>query len=206
MKKVKYTFHLSIVVALAITLFSSCERNENIDPKPEPETIFDLDIPEGFLFETTGETTLNLKALNTNGEAFNNLRWQIFTKSPEDGGELIAEGLSDNSGNFTSAISKPLATDSLFIGSNYGGIAGEMMAVKNGVLNYTYQMPAKATLNTKLAPKGSDFITKMTFNNDLQGFTAYRDNNELSAQHSTSSRNATGIRPIWFYRWVYVGL
>ncbi|HKK10313.1 MAG TPA: LruC domain-containing protein, partial [Bacteroidales bacterium] len=185
MKAIKSTIQYSIVMFLAVFLFSSCERNEQINPNQEPESIFDLDIPEGFLFETTQNTNLNLKALDQNGETFDNLRWQVFTKSPEEGGRLITEGISDNSGDFSAFLSMPIAKDSLYVGTNFGGIAGEMMAVENGSLNYSYQQQKLVPVNKTKGLKNTSFITKMTFDDDLQGFMAYRDNNELSAQHSS---------------------
>ncbi len=185
MKTIKNIISLSIASLLAITLFSSCERNQEVTPEAEPESIFDLDIPEGFMFETTQTASLNFSALNHNGEAFDNLRWQVFTKSPEEGGQLITEGVSDNSGSFSASLSMPIAKDSLYVGTNFGGIAGEMMAVENGSLNYSYQQQKLVPVNKTKGLKSTSFVTKMTFDNDLQGFMAYRDNGELSALHSS---------------------
>jgi len=181
----KYLFLAGLMAILA-----SCSKTDDItnDENNGNQSILDLNIPDGFQFETTREIEVALTAKNSNSEPFHNLRFQIFNNAPNRGGELILQGATGNDGTFLSSLTLPYQMDSLYVTSNYAGIAGEMLEVGGGILAYEYNQKKRVPHKTG-GRAVKDALFKATFDQDVQGFESYRDDGELSIKHSSHPDN-----------------
>lgn len=195
MKIIRSLFVITVAFIALITA-PSCSKDSDPTPDPEPESIFDLPIPDGFNFETTQDIQIELKATNNQGNPFANLRWQIYNDSPENDGQLIAEGSNGESGMFKTHVSIPSSADSLFIGTNYGGIGGRMFAITGGKLLFEYEQPNNPALTKSTSNgKGTSYFVKKTFDNDVEGFSSYRDDGDLAIKHSSHPENPLNRGP-----------
>lgn len=175
------------LVTLVIVLFSvSCSKTDDGPGNNQNQTpsILDIDIPEGFQFETTKEVTVELSAQKAGKSNFDNLRFQIFSKSPSKGGDLMMQGAAGTNGTLTGTLTIASMTDSLYVTSNYAGIAGKMIEVGAGNLIYNYQQ--KSVNLPKMTSRGTaDALFKATFDTDVEEFDSYRDDGELAIKHSS---------------------
>ncbi len=110
-----------LMSAIAVLLFfnTGC-RKTNTD---DPITMKDLQIPDGFTFETTKEvpvTILMPKSVEFN-DAYRS-RFNIYTDDPVNGGKLLLSGSFDDNQQFTGVIKVPETLNTIYVST----IAGAM--------------------------------------------------------------------------------
>lgn len=110
-------------VVISLLMLASCNTNESTNPVPENEkTMEDLVVNSTFEWKTTKPADLQIKALDNTGNPIAGAKFSIFTGDPENGGQLIVSGMTDQSGIYAVDYSVPSYYDSLYVRSDYVGI------------------------------------------------------------------------------------
>ncbi len=110
-----------IIVIIIIASLFSCNKFENINTEEE-QTIEDLIIADNFDYETAQEITIQLIAKDNNDNPLANVRFDIYTKDPEEDGQLILSGVTNNDGVFTREYEFPAFYTEAYISTRYIGL------------------------------------------------------------------------------------
>jgi LruC domain-containing protein len=131
MKKVFYSLSYALLFIAAI----SCQK--------EASTNSSTSIPADFVFETSDEVTVTFKApASLKGASF-----ELYTKDPDEGGELFGKGALDASGSFQSKFALPTYTKSIYLKSTYIGLPGDIqLAITNGKTQFDFDTEAKKSV------------------------------------------------------------
>ncbi len=153
-----YALSYSLLFVAAI----SCQKENENGQTPSNN--------QEFVYQTSGEVTLTLKApLSLKGASF-----ELYTKDPEEGGELFGKGALDASGSFTSSFSLPTYTKTIFLKSTYIGLPGNLeLAVTNGKAKFNFDTEAKK--NSKKSTNGILGQTQV-INNVVYSYLGAYDN------------------------------
>ncbi len=108
--------------SLAVISLVSCNRNDDGgDPtNPEESEMDNIEVPDGFTFETTKEVNVSIKmpsALDFNSYRG---RFNIYAGDPENGGKLVYSGGFDINGEFSGVVKVPAKTENLFVSTIAG--------------------------------------------------------------------------------------
>lgn len=130
MKKTIYALSYAALLVVAV----SCQKEQQNGQTPSNN--------QEFVYQTSDKVTLSLKApVSLKGASF-----ELYTKDPEEGGELFGKGVLDASGEYTASFSLPTSTQSVFLKSTYIGLPGNLdLAVTNGKANFNFDTEAKKT-------------------------------------------------------------
>ena len=110
-------FFLSI---LFLTLFTVISCKKSTDPEPlasNPSSINTMKVPTGFTFETVRNVGVKITTLDNTDVPVRNIRVNVYTDYPENGGRIILSGVTDASGIFSAAYNFPLVYDSMVVGT-----------------------------------------------------------------------------------------
>lgn len=89
---------LLIIAVYLATSFIGCKKNTP-DPQPNPEYgIEDMQVPDGFTFETTHEVNLTIKMPPSLDFTDLRSRFDVYTANPNEGGKLVTSGSFDENG------------------------------------------------------------------------------------------------------------
>jgi len=138
---------LILTLAIFTVSFIGCKNN---DPQPQPDpTIEDMNVPDGFNFETTQELSVNIKMPKSLD--FTNLRsrFDIYSSDPAFGGKLLTSGSFDENGEFSGKLRVPTALSNVYIQSIAGSAVVEFESQgfkEDGVIidfgdDYGFSMP-----------------------------------------------------------------
>lgn len=86
---------------------------QNDQEVPE-KTVEDISVPEGFTFEMSGEHIVTLVVQDESGNPWPNVYFEFFTKPMWDGGDLLAKGMTDGEGRFTTTLSFPYQKKAIY--------------------------------------------------------------------------------------------
>jgi LruC domain-containing protein len=116
--KNKYLLFFSI----ALLVFTSMGCKKTTSTIVDEKTIEDMNVPNGFAFETTHEVSVTIKMPES--VDFTNLRsrFDIFTENLINGGKLISSGSFDINGEFTGLIRVPTAQKEVFVSCIAGNV------------------------------------------------------------------------------------
>ena len=159
--------HLFILLAgmLAFTGIS-CRKTES-DLIPVNNSIKDLVVSPDFKFKTTQDVGIKVYTLDNTGVAVSNMRIDIYTDIPDNGGSLILSGMTNSNGLFSSDYKIAAGTDSLAVGTTSIGFCNMQKAkVVNGSLNLT--LGGKIS-NQGLKSLGQSYFKSTTANFYLMG-------------------------------------
>jgi len=112
-KLVKFLF-FTVILSGIMVLSNSCNKSElNQD---QPGTGFnDLQVSPSFTFSTTQDVSIHVATLDNTDKPVPNIRINIYTDFPEDGGSLVLSGATDENGTFSASYRFPAGTDSLAV-------------------------------------------------------------------------------------------
>jgi LruC domain-containing protein len=160
---------------------------------PNGKTIQDLNVPNGFVYKTVKNITLDLSAKDATGLSYKGLRFQVFTGYPDSTGSLIVSGAPDQQGRLVREVTIPIIIDSLYVSSNYAGIGGFMMPITGNTLQYSYQN----TPPLQLKSDGNSFFPDVfsDFSTGKEGWTAYRDNGTYACMLSSATNTPLDAGP-----------
>jgi LruC domain-containing protein len=117
-------FTIFLLVACLSFVLSACNTSNHI---PQPKGLEDIDIPDGFGFDTTRKVTLNITTENLNGQPIAYTPFEVYhsfdlmSENPTNG-VLVFSGLTDSQGEFKSEIEFPGYIDHLLVNLAYVGL------------------------------------------------------------------------------------
>lgn len=155
MKNVKLSLMLIMVITFSIL---SCNKNntENNDNNSIP--MDELVVSETFNWATTQDIIVKIYAKDNQGIAMNNVLVSVYTGLPEEGGLLMAKGVTNDQGFFT--ISRPVGAyyETLVLGTSQIGLVNFIeVPIVNGIVEYTFggvQIQKKST--SWVSPKSTN--------------------------------------------------
>jgi len=166
----KTKLFITVIAIFAIIVgFQSCKKNTQL--KNPKTTMEDLQIPDGFKFESTKVVTVTIKMPTS--VSFENMRsrFDIYTGNPTEGGKFITSGSFDQNGQYTGKVRIPTALKDIYVQTIAGSIT---VSVENsggtkegGVIinfgdNYGYQPPDTVEPGKKSSFAGSVNIVSAT--------------------------------------------
>ncbi len=166
MKKLIYfTFFMTMLLGI-----SSCNKNNNDIDKPKTG-IESLQIPDGFLFETTTEIPLSIKLPTSVTLEQPYGRVDIYDNTPVEGGKLLYSAAFPQNGLLELSLSVPAATRFLYVTCFAGTVLVELnqqQTLKSGplVIDFGDDMgfePPMVTPELKTMMTGQPFGEKQTY-------------------------------------------
>jgi len=126
---------LAFMLVLFLTVATSCRKVDSAEPSIAAKSINDLHISDGFKFETSQDLGINIQTLDNANHPVTNIRLNIYTDYPDNGGAVILSGVTDINGKFTSDYKVPAYCDSLVVGTDAIGFANmQKVALQGGSL------------------------------------------------------------------------
>ena len=131
------------VFCIGLLLLSSCRDLETNNPITDDDNdgiitqVSQLDIPEGFDFNTTQGVSVNLSVKNAENESLSGISIHLYTADPEEGGQLMTTVRTDSQGQLITNLNIPTYQESLFIVTEYPGIPNITEVPVGPSINYT---------------------------------------------------------------------
>ncbi len=142
---------LMMVVMILSLFISACDQDgpqDSAGASPPAQNMEDVEVPSDFNFETTSDIQLNLKLEAPDGTALQSVKVDIYNDKLENGGNIIASGLSDESGNLALEVTVPTYLDSMSVRPNYIGLIPEAyIATNQSEINITIGGPNETVFN-----------------------------------------------------------
>ncbi len=131
----------TVIILFTFTLlaFSACRMNRDISPDPTGD-ITTMVFPESFDYQSTQEVSLRV-ATSALGKRLANVPLKIYDKNPQEGGQLMFSGHTNNTGEFTRDLVLPVHLKELYLVVQYIGLAREhVLRITNQAINYNVIM------------------------------------------------------------------
>lgn len=119
---------IQLLTLSALILMASCQP---FDPTPggsedqptDEKSMSELDVPDGFLFQTTQALTLHISAVDNAKNTLHDIPFRVLMQT-EDGAEpaLLFSGKTDGNGHFETTQSIPAAAKRLIVETAYPGL------------------------------------------------------------------------------------
>ncbi|MCX6269081.1 MAG: LruC domain-containing protein [Bacteroidetes bacterium] len=132
-----FKIYLTLAVSLIMIIASSCQKTAVDAPAPSDATSFKtMKVPAGFMFETVRNVGVQITTQDNSDAPAPNIRVNIYTDYPENGGQIVLSGVTDASGIFSSDYRFPLIYDSLVVGTTAIGFVNfQKFSVTSGHLD-----------------------------------------------------------------------
>ena len=159
--KTKISTLLSLV-ALLLVFTTGCKTNKT-DSKT---TMNDLNIPDGFTFETTHEVPVTIQMPSTiKFNASYRSRFNIYNADPAEGGKLLLSGSFDDNNMFSGKIKVPVALSEIYVTTIVGDLTVQInnpSLKEDGVIinfgdDYGLNPPDTTEPGAKSIPAGDPF-------------------------------------------------
>ncbi|AXJ02249.1 LruC domain-containing protein [Cyclonatronum proteinivorum] len=137
MKKITYI----VLAMLAGAGLVAC--NTSLSPSGE-EDVRGINVPYNFDFSTTGSVNFTVKAASQNAADMNRGRISVFDAHPDQGGRRLATYFLNDSGELAIEHSLPTHLKSVFILPDHPAAEPVQIQVRNGVVQYEYNLPQVA--------------------------------------------------------------
>ncbi|MGC8865248.1 MAG: LruC domain-containing protein [Bacteroidales bacterium] len=127
---------LPILLMLVLIIAAGC--NKNNDSPDTPKTIYQLKVSNDFLFETDKKVTVELKALANDNTPLKGVVFTVYDDYPENGGQQILSGVTDETGTFVSDYQFPAITQKVLVTTQFIGLPHDTLVnLENGELKLT---------------------------------------------------------------------
>jgi LruC domain-containing protein len=128
-------FYRLLLFSGFILYTSSCIKSP-ADLAGDGTSVLGMTVSPDFKFSTTDDVNLTISTLDNAGNPVSNIRLNVYTDLPSNGGALIISGATDENGLLMRDIKLPAGTDSLAVGTDAIGFVN-MLKVKvvSGALN-----------------------------------------------------------------------
>jgi LruC domain-containing protein len=135
-KEITFTILVALSAIISLT-GSSCRKIEG-DPNPQSNNIEDMVVSPDFKFKTTQDVGIHIYTLDNTGAPVPNMKIDIYTNVPDNGGTLIMSGITDANGLFSSDYKIAAGVDSIAVGITAIGFCNmQKVKVGGGALNLT---------------------------------------------------------------------
>ncbi len=131
MKKLFGIFNASVLLvfilslALGLSFLSSCKKSPEPDPSDKLKPMDDLIIARNFDWSTSRTISISIIARDNQDNPLNNVRFNVYTSSPDSGGVLMFSGSTDASGLWAVTQTIPAYLDKLLVTNTYLGLVHE---------------------------------------------------------------------------------
>jgi len=126
-------FTISILLLVSFFMMQTACRKDNTDDNNNNKGMKDLVVSNTFDWSTSTEGTFKVTTLSNAGTSISGVKVAIFTNNPDEGGKLIVSGVTNNNGNYSINYEVPSYYDSLFVQTDFVGIASPgMIELDNG--------------------------------------------------------------------------
>ncbi len=122
-----------LTMAIALSLVSckkSLESKINNDNSTPPEFVNDINemvVPIGFDYKTTKSINFKIKLLTNNDEPIKGVRVDFMDKAPEEEGNILATGISDENGNVEVSKELPSYIKEIVINTDFIGLPNNLV-------------------------------------------------------------------------------
>ena len=100
--------------------------------------VADMQVSQNFTFKTTQDVCVNIRTIDNTGASVPNIKVNVYTDLPDNGGSLIISGVSDNNGLFSTDYKIAAGVDSLAVGTTAIGLCNmQKVKVIGGTLDFT---------------------------------------------------------------------
>lgn len=146
-KKIRVRSLLSAPL-LVLSLLTACQQeSEEPSVAQDGTSMNDLKVPATFNYASTRSVNITINAQDDAGTPMQLPLVQFYTASPEDGGNLLAEGGMNTSGVLSLVREWPITLNEVVVVSNYLGVADQVsVPIQNGQLRYTFRPLTQANL------------------------------------------------------------
>lgn len=124
-------FILTLAFALSLV---SCKKslenkidNDNSTPPEFVNDISEMIVPNGFDYETTKSIKFKVKLLTNNDEPIKGIRVDFMDKAPEEEGNILATGISDENGNVEVSKELPSYIKEIVINTDFLGLPNNLV-------------------------------------------------------------------------------
>ncbi len=149
---------------IGASILSSCNKN-NSGPDNPGTTFDDLTVPANFSWETTRNIEFSISAQDNAGNPLSNVRFNVYTASPDSGGVYMFSGSSGTNGLWES--SQPVASyvTVLTVTCDYLGLQREQQyKISNGRIDGIFGGAAPLPSSLKSGSSaGSTNVTKFVY-------------------------------------------
>jgi len=129
-----------ICIFAAIIVLSSCIRQvkpgEGLKPiglNPDPKYMDEMNVPAGFHYNTSDGLNFNITLLANNDNPLRGVRVDVMDNSPENGGKILATGVTNSSGVLEGNYYIPSYLNEVVINTDYIGLVNNIIIpVSNG--------------------------------------------------------------------------
>ena len=98
---------LSVGMILLLLILGSCKKNSSVD-NSAPKPIDQISFPNNFDWATARDVNFQITALDNSDQPLIGVRFDVYTKSPEEGGVLLHSGVTDANGQLK--FTRPIPT------------------------------------------------------------------------------------------------
>ncbi len=134
----KYMKKIAISILSLTILLGSCSKDikqteQSVVVNPDPKTMEEMVVPKGFNYKTSDDVNFNITLLSNNDQALKGVRVDIMDDSPENGGKIIATGVTNSSGVLDVKYNIPTYLKEVVINTDYIGVVNNVITpVTNG--------------------------------------------------------------------------
>jgi LruC domain-containing protein len=108
---------LSAILLFGMTLTSCRKSTENRAETPAIKAISEMNVPDGFTFETRQQADVLIRTLDNSDHPVPGVRVDVYTDFPENNGAVILSGVTDALGVFQTEYVFPKMYDSVVVGT-----------------------------------------------------------------------------------------
>ena len=130
MKKIVF-----MMITAVFLLFAGCDTVTENDTDNEQININDIEVPYAFLYNTTESVDINLIVKTPSDDPVPGIVFKVYGCHPDDGGSLIAKGITQADGVYSTSVIVKEGCDSLTV---IGFMNTLTLPIVNGELTFEY--------------------------------------------------------------------
>lgn len=181
------TVNLLILLTLTVVMFlASCKKQDDPPVDPDEKSFENLVVPNNFNFKTEVELEIKVWAKTNNDIPLENVRIDILSDFKENGGQLLASGVTDAEGLFHRFHPAPAYISKLVVATDFVGLPNEVeVDIANNLLSFTLGGASNPGLKSDAMPfKAVNAVFKPMGTYNSQGVPLYREptNDVISPQ------------------------
>ncbi|MCH8553681.1 MAG: LruC domain-containing protein [Schleiferiaceae bacterium] len=114
-----------LIGILCCSLFVGCNKDKDENNKENPSLVTsftEMNVPSSFQYKTSSEEQFGVRALDNIGNPIQGVVCQLFTANPEDGGSLVAKGITSSNGIVNFDVLLGHHVDKLWLQTDYIGL------------------------------------------------------------------------------------
>jgi len=123
------------LITATLLFWAGCDITKENDTNNEPIDINDIVVPYDFTYNTSQSVDVNLIVATPSNDPVHGIVFKIYGCHPDEGGHLIAKGITKADGVYSTSLNVPVGCDSLTV---IGYMNTLTLPIVNGELNFDY--------------------------------------------------------------------